>query len=308
MRISMTNRLIDRPALLFLLAALLTNGVAAQSANADDPVKRAHERIAAAVDGRATAADRALAASRLVNKGVEARKQGNGAEAQAALQQAELMIAASAPAERGLLTEELLRRIAEEQAALNPTVPMMTAKRGWPGLMSTRAAPRLALARYNSYRDSLTRILAEERLPIEALSVALVESGFNPQALSPKGARGIWQLMPDTAQRYGLTVAPGDDHRTHPERATRAAARYLQDLYRMFGDWKLALAAYNAGEGRVQRAIDRAGARDFDELSRRKLLPLETRNYVPAVLAAWSQMSLAQAANTMRLTQKESER
>ncbi len=302
MRISMRNRLIDRPALLFLLAALLASGVAAQSANADDPVKRAQERIAAAVDGRAASADRALAASHLVNKGVEARKQGKGAEAHAALQRAELMIAASAPAERGLLTEELLRRIAEEQAALNPSSPAPKAKRGWPGLTSTRAAPRIALARYNIYRDSLTRILIEEKLPVEVLSVALVESGFNPLALSPKSALGIWQLMPDTARRYGLTVEPGNDHRTHPEHATRAAARYLQDLYRMFGDWELVIAAYNAGEGRVARAIETAGVRDFDELARRRLLPLETRNYVPAVLAAWAQMNSAQ---TTRLALKE---
>jgi len=273
---------------------------------ADDPSARAMERIRATVDERAAAAERALAASRLVNEGVEARKQGKSDEARAALRQAELMIEASAPPERGLLTEVLLRRIAEEQATLNSPSNSSSgapgAKRGWPGLTSTRAAARIALARYNSYRDSLTRILIEERLPVEVLSVALVESGFNPLALSPKGARGIWQLMPDTARRYGLTVAPGADQRTHHEHATRAAARYLQDLYRMFGDWELALAAYNAGEGRVQQAIERAGVRDFNELSRRKLLPLETRNYVPAVLAAWAQMNSAQ---TSRLVQKE---
>jgi len=185
----------------------------------------------------------------------------------------------------------------KRQSALNPSSAAPGAKRGWPGLTSTAAAPRQALTRFNSYRDSLARILIEEKLPVEVLSVALVESGFNPLAISPKGARGVWQLMPDTAMRYGLTVAPGNDQRTHLEHATRAAARYLQDLYGLFGDWELALAAYNAGEGRVQRAIELAGARDFNELARRKLLPLETRNYVPAVLAAWSQMSLAQVAN-----------
>jgi soluble lytic murein transglycosylase-like protein len=268
----------------------------------DDPAARAMARIRATVDERAAAAERALVASRLVNEGVEARKQGKSAEARATLRQAELMIIASAPAELGLLTEELLRRIAEEQAALTPLSSAPEAKRGWPGLTSTCAAPRIALARYSAYRDSLTRILLEEKLPIEVLSVALVESGFNPLALSPKGARGIWQLMPDTARRYGLTVAPGDDQRIHPEHATRAAARYLQDLYRMFGDWELALAAYNAGEGRVQQAIERAGVRDFNELARRKLLPLETRNYVPAVLAAWARMNSAQ---TSRVVQKE---
>jgi len=284
---------------LSLSAVLLVcppNSARAQT-QTDDPAARAMTRIRATVDERVDAAERALAASRLVHEGVEARKQGKMAEARATLQQAELIIAVSASSGRGLLTEELLRRIAAEQAALNPSSPAPGAKRGWPGLTSTRAAPRIALARYNSYRDILTRILIEEKLPLEVLSVALVESGFNPLALSPKGARGIWQLMPDTARRYGLMVAPGDDHRTHPEHATRAAARYMRDLYQMFGDWELTLAAYNAGEGRVQRAIELAGARDFNELARRKLLPLETRNYVPAVLAAWSQMSPAPVAN-----------
>jgi hypothetical protein len=274
----------------------------------DDPAARAMARIQAAVDERAVTAEHALAASRFVNEGVEARKQGKSAEARAALQQAELMITSSPSARQGALTEELLRRIAEEQAALNPTATATPAKQGWPGLKSTGNIPRLVLARYNSHRDTLTRILLDEGLPVEVLSVALIEGGFNPLALSPKGARGIWQLMPDTARRYGLTVAPGNDHRTHPEHATRAAARYLRDLYRMFGDWKLALAAYNAGEGRVQRAIERAGVRDFDELARRRLLPAETRSYVPAVLAAWSQMSLAQTAQTTRLAQKESKK
>jgi soluble lytic murein transglycosylase-like protein len=293
------SKFVARVCELSLSAVLLVcppNSAQAQT-QTDDPAARAMARIQTTVDERVAAGERALAASGLVDKGVEARKQGKIAEARATLQQAELMIAVSAPSGRGLLTEELLRRIAAEQAALNPAPSPPEAKRGWPGLISTRSAPRIALARYNSYRDILTRILIEEKLPLEVLSVALVESGFNPLALSPKGARGIWQLMPDTARRYGLTVAPGDDHRTHPERATRAAARYLQHLYRMFGDWELSLAAYNAGEGCVQRAIELAGARDFNELARRKLLPLETRNYVPAVLAAWSQMSLAPIAN-----------
>lgn len=294
MEVPMRTKRIRQFALTVLLALLSANGVAAQSANEDDPVKRAQERIAAAVEGRAAAAARALAASQLVDKSAEARKQGNSAEADTTLRQAELMIAESAPAGRGLLTEEVLRRIAEEQAALNPSSPAPVANRGWPGLTSTRNAPRVALARYNAYRDSLTRILIEEKLPVEVLSVALVESGFNPMALSPKGARGIWQLMPATARRYGLMVTPASDHRTHPEHATRAAARYLRDLYEMFGDWKLALAAYNWGEGNIQRVINKTGLRNFDEMARRKLLPLETRNYVPSVLTAWSELQQRQ--------------
>ncbi|MBL8206206.1 MAG: lytic transglycosylase domain-containing protein [Blastocatellia bacterium] len=274
---------------LFFLAALLAHSVAAQTTQVDDPVQRAHERIEAAVDGRAVAAERALAAAQLVNKGVEARKQGKHTAAQTALQQAQLMIASSTSAERGLLGEELLRRIAEEQAILNPKPAAITLPQKTNDLFAPKI-PRLVVARYQAYRDTFTRILAEENVPPELLAVALVESGFNPQALSPKGARGIWQLMPITAARYGLRTEAANDQRTHPEFATRAAARYLRDLYQQFGDWKLALAAYNTGEGRVQRIIARTGLRDFDELARRGWLPQETRNYVPAVLAAWEHL------------------
>ena len=97
--------------------------------------------------------------------------------------------------------------------------------------------------------------------------------------------------LPATAARYGLTVEPLNDHRTHPEHSTRAAAKYLRDLYQQFGDWKLALAAYNTGEARIQRIINTINSRDFEEMARRGLLPLETRHYVPAVLAVWQQLS-----------------
>ncbi len=116
-------------------------------------------------------------------------------------------------------------------------------------------------------------------------AVAYVESRNNPQALSPKGARGIYQFMPDTARRYGLRVGAGHDERTDPLKSRVAAARYLEDLFEQFGDWKLALAAYNAGEGRVQGIIERTGIRDFMQMAWLKLLPEETRRYVPAVLA-----------------------
>jgi hypothetical protein len=132
---------------------------------------------------------------------------------------------------------------------------------------------------------SLESILDGEGVPVRLLNVARVESGFRPWALSPKGARGLWQFMPDTARRFGLRVDGQRDERVDPERATRAASQYLRFLHGLFGDWKLALAAYNAGEGRVGRAIGRGRTRDFYELSRRGLLPAETRRYVPAVLA-----------------------
>ncbi len=270
----------------------LTFGARAQSPSGaadEDPVARARARIAGLVDERAIAAERVLAAAKLVNESTEARKQGHHEQAKEALAKAQLTMAETGTVRPNLLVEELKRRLAEEQAAFNPK-PLATPLPLTTGYQFAPKVPRLVVARYQNYRDTFTRILAEENVPTELLAVALVESGFNPQALSPKGARGIWQFMPGTAERYGLSVRPADDHRTHPEHSTRAAARYLRDLYRQFGDWKLALAAYNWGEGNLQRVISRTGIRNFDELARRSLLPLETRNYVPSVLAIWTQL------------------
>ncbi|MBI4165533.1 MAG: lytic transglycosylase domain-containing protein [Acidobacteria bacterium] len=130
----------------------------------------------------------------------------------------------------------------------------------------------------------ISRILQDSGLPPVLTSVVAVESAFNPLALSPKGARGLWQLMPATARRYGLKVEWNDDERTNPLKSTRAAAAYMKDLFAQFQDWPLALAAYNAGEDRVARAMTRTGARDFWTLRRRGALPEETLHYVPTVL------------------------
>jgi membrane-bound lytic murein transglycosylase B len=148
------------------------------------------------------------------------------------------------------------------------------------------ARVREAQARLLDLRVDAARIFIEEGVPLELLVVAGVESGFNPLAISPKGARGAWQLMPATAERFGLRVDGNVDERTHPQRSTRAAARYLHELHEQFGDWLLALAAYNAGEGRVAKAVERGGTRDFWQLAQQRLLPEETRRYVPALLNA----------------------
>jgi soluble lytic murein transglycosylase-like protein len=160
-------------------------------------------------------------------------------------------------------------------------------------VLSVSAEETISLARLNEARRRLAtlgvdaaRVFVDEGVPLEYLAVAAVESAFHPDALSPKGARGLWQFMPATAQRFGLCVEEWRDDRLDAQRSTRAAARYLRWLHAQFGDWLLALAAYNAGEGRVLAAIERGQSRDFWRLAALGLLPEETRRYVPAVLAA----------------------
>ncbi|HWW75546.1 MAG TPA: lytic transglycosylase domain-containing protein [Pyrinomonadaceae bacterium] len=255
----------------------------------DDPVARAMRRIEETVGPRAEAAERVKAGSVALDGAVAARKGGDPKKAHELLAEAERLAAAEQQAERGALIDELYNSIAAERDGLNPrkaaAAPGAANISGLPGGYARAAVPANAVAAVNSYRNTLGRILEEERVPADLLAVAYVESRFNPKAFSPVGAGGIWQFMPGTAARYGLQVTAMVDHRTHPEHSTRAAARYLRFLYGMFGDWKLALAGYNWGEGNVQKAIRRGGTRDFDELARRGLIPLETRKYVPAVLA-----------------------
>ena len=165
-------------------------------------------------------------------------------------------------------------------------------------------APRAAAAlrRVDQLRPSLIPILEDEGIPREIAAVVIVESGGRTNALSPKGALGLWQLMPDTARRYGLVVTPSTDERLDVEKSTRAAAHYLHDLYQQFGSWPLTFAAYNAGERAVQKAVYRAGTPDFIELSGLRLLPEETRNYVPAVLSAMQVLGASQLPNEPRQT------
>ncbi|MFB3916163.1 MAG: lytic transglycosylase domain-containing protein [Terriglobales bacterium] len=141
-----------------------------------------------------------------------------------------------------------------------------------------------ALGRVQQLRPLLEPILREQSVPADMAAVVLVESGGRPTALSPQGALGLWQLMPETARRYGLVVSPVKDERIDLNKATRAAARYLKDLYTQFGDWQLAFAAYNAGEQAVQRAMTRSGSNDFQRLE--SFLPNQTRAYVAAVMTA----------------------
>ena len=142
-----------------------------------------------------------------------------------------------------------------------------------------------AFARSGRYRDMMIPILRQEGLPQDLIYLAQAESGFHPHAVSRAGARGIWQFMGSRARGYGLSHNMWVDDRQDPEKSTRAAARHLKDLYNQFGDWYLAMAAYNSGPGTVQAAVRRTGYADFWELYHRNVLPRETRNYVPIILA-----------------------
>jgi membrane-bound lytic murein transglycosylase D len=139
--------------------------------------------------------------------------------------------------------------------------------------------------RSGRYRSMILRILDEEGVPQELLHLAQAESGFIPRAVSRAAAGGMWQFLTWRGQQYGLRQTPYTDDRMDPEKATRAAARHLHDLYSEFGDWYLAIAAYNCGPGVVEKAVERTGYADFWELRNRGVLPAETTNYVPIILA-----------------------
>jgi len=136
----------------------------------------------------------------------------------------------------------------------------------------------------NRYEET-RKVFEGQGVPTELLSVAAVESGFNPKAASPAGARGMWQFMKSTARLYGLKVGLSQDERLDPNLSTVAAAKHLRDLFVSFQDWHLALAAYNAGSGAVNKIMVREGESDFWELARNGSFPRETRNFVPRVIA-----------------------
>src|SRR5437660_4731744 len=141
------------------------------------------------------------------------------------------------------------------------------------------------LRRAGRYREMISRVLREEGLPQDLIYLAQAESAFQPLALSRAGARGILQLVAYRGQQYGLRHTWWIDERQDPEKATRAAAQHLRDLYHLYGDWYLAMAAYNCGPGNVQKGIERTGYADFWELYKRNVLPRETKNYVPIIIA-----------------------
>lgn len=142
-----------------------------------------------------------------------------------------------------------------------------------------------SLIRSAKYKNLIDKALDENKLPRGLAYLPVIESAYVPTLTSRAGAHGIWQFMPETAREYGLRVDWWVDERADPERSTRAAALYLRDLYRQFNDWPLALAAYNAGPGRIRRAMQSTGAATFWELLDAAAVPKETRGYVPTFFA-----------------------
>ena len=144
----------------------------------------------------------------------------------------------------------------------------------------------LYLSRSGKYVGMMQKILVRYGLPEDLVYVALIESGFSPKAYSVAKAAGPWQFISATGRRYGLRIDWWADERRDAEKSTHAAASYLRDLYGMFESWPLATAAYNAGEGKIQRAVTRYKSDDFSELIRHGYLKQETKDYVPKMLAA----------------------
>jgi membrane-bound lytic murein transglycosylase D len=142
-----------------------------------------------------------------------------------------------------------------------------------------------SLERAGKYKDMISKVLRDEGVPQDLIYLAVAESGFQPQAMNAKsGAGGMWQFMPTGA--YGLARNGWVDERFDPEKSSRAYAKYIKSLYDQFGDWYLAMAAYDWGPGYVQRSVMRTGYADYWELYRRNALPQETKNYVPGIIAA----------------------
>ncbi|MEZ4705143.1 MAG: LysM peptidoglycan-binding domain-containing protein [Bdellovibrionota bacterium] len=190
--------------------------------------------------------------------------------------------------EPGSMDQEV-QDFAKQEVGL-PEVPMMVNQKVqiWLEYFQGRGSKAFArwLARSGRYIPMMERILSENGLPSNLVYLSMIESGFTPHAYSRAAAVGPWQFVRRTGIHYGLKVNWWIDERRHPEKSTIAAAQYLKDLYDEFQHWYLAAAGYNAGEGKISRAISRYQTEDYWELSKYRYLKPETKNYVPKMLAA----------------------
>ena len=302
-----------------LLGALVLGGLSAQGQTIETNISKSTsdqtqivniehylDRLIAGATVAADAASVIKEADRFRTEAKHLLNNGRRDEGRALLRQAGEVIAAAAPEgdakQQDPMLREYLTEISKELVALEAPATSSAAGESFVDSESVanpritafikyfqgRGRSRLAIGRSRlaSYRSMMTQIFRQEGVPEWLISVGFVESTYNAGAHSPKAAHGIWQFIPGTGDRYGLQRTAWLDERGSPEKSTRAAARYLRDLHALFGDWQLALAAYNWGEGRVARIIRRTGIRDFWTMADRGLLPEETANYVPSVLAA----------------------
>lgn len=300
-----------------------SNEVISDSSHVEEYLDRLIAR--AAIAGEAASVIKEVDVYRSAAK--EKLKSGQNAEARALLRQAGELIAAAAPdgdvKQEDPLLREYLRDITRDLVALD--IPVRTSPAPVNNYLTENSSePRVAAflsyfhgrgrgrleigrSRLASLRPMMARVFIEEGVPEWLLSVGFVESTYNTEAHSPKAAHGMWQFIPGTGERYGLKRTAWTDDRSHPEKSTRAAARYLRDLHALFGDWPLALAAYNWGEGRVARVTQRTGVHDFWALANRGLMPQETINYVPSVIAAaqllFGTQSMIEQAPPLRISE-----
>ena len=216
-----------------------------------------------------------------------ALRQGNGftpALEAAPVDAADEVTFAPDPALLGKVTAELKTTTSDLPLVVNDYVA------GWIDAYSNKPALRAhlvhSLERAGKYKDMISRILRENGVPQDLIYQAVTESGFQPQALNRgSGAGGMWQFMP-FVQSYGLAKNGYFDERFDPEKSTIAYAKYMKTLYELFGDWYLAMAAYDWGPGRVQHIVSRTGYADYWEIYRHGGLPAETKAYIPSVIAA----------------------
>ncbi len=201
----------------------------------------------------------------------------------------------SSPRERLLdmtfpLDPNLKRKVMDELAATQSQLPLEVTDPVVRSInyFSSEQGKRTLLAgfrRAGRYRAMIQRVLAQEGIPQELIYLAQLESGFSPRVVSWAAAAGMWQFVQFRGREYGLMQTAFTDDRLDPEKATVAAARHLHDLYKMFGDWYLAMAAYNCGPGCVQSAVQRTGYADYWKLRELDALPRETEAYVPVIVA-----------------------
>ena len=216
---------------------------------------------------------------------MDALKQGNGFSPkveEAPLDAADNVTFTANPALVSKVTAELKTTTSDLPLVVNEYVAgFISAFQG-----SRRGTLERSLERAGKYKDMIQKVLRDNGVPQDLIYQAVAESGFQPQALNSRsGAGGMWQFMP-FAGAYGLERNGYFDERFDPQKSTVAYAKYMKSLYDQFGDWYLAMAAYDWGPGNVQRAVARTGYADFWELYRRGALPSETRNYVPGIIAA----------------------